>query len=192
MAGTGCPYYVSYVSSPFSLKKWFFSLVIRHEEYVTFSTLNTHFYNMKHCLKYVQKKFCHMDEDFQKLTAKTMEVNWVEKKCPSYFKIKGTSVYLLPQYKPWWGLWQSGLVVSLAGCGAALHPANCHPQDLGICGRSPGNTLSFISLENRSSVIQKQCFECKTNIIHAACAAAHTYIQHVLWYHSKGTQASVH
>lgn len=123
---------------------------------------------------------------FRSFTAKTLEVNCVEKKCPSYFKIKGTSVYLLPQYKPWWGLWQNGLVVSLAGCGAALRPANCHPQDLGICRRSPGNTLSFISLKNRSSVIQKQLFECKPNIIHAACAAAHTYTQHVFVVPLKG------
>lgn len=102
-----------------------------------------------------KKKPNPMDEDFQKLH------------CPSYFMVKRASVYLLPQYKPWWALWQSGLGVSLAGCGAALHPASCHPQDSGICRRSPGNTLTFISLENRSSAIKKTILWVKKKIIHA-------------------------
>lgn len=114
---------------------------------------------------------------FRGFTAKTLEINWVEKKCPSYFKVKRTSVYLLPQYKPWWGLWRSGLVVSLAGCGAALCPASCHLQDLGICRRSPGNTLSFISLENRSSAIQ-QSFECKQNMTRSPHCSTYIYTRH--------------
>lgn len=106
---------------------------------------------------------------FRSFTEKTLKVNRVEKKHPSYFKVKRPSVYLLPQYKPWWALWQSGLGVSLARCGAALHPASCHPQDLGICRRSPGNTLTFISLEKRSSAIQntRTTLWMKKTIIHA-------------------------
>lgn len=85
-------------------------------------------------------------------------------------------------------------MVSLAGCEAALRPARCHPQDLGICRRSPGNTgntLSLFILKNRSSAMQKQLLKCKQNIIHAAHTAGHICTQHVLWNRSKGTQNSV-
>lgn len=113
---------------------------------------------------------------FRSFTAKTLQVNWVEKKNPSYFMVKRASVYLLPQYKPWWALWQSGLGVSLAGCGAALHPASCNPQDLGICRRSPGNTLTFIPLENRSSAIKKPIL----------------WMYFILWKPSRGAQTALH
>lgn len=99
------------------------------------------------------KKFTMWMRISRSFAEKILEVNQVEKQCPTYFKVKMSAFYLLPQYKPWWGHWRSGSVVSLAGCGAALHPASRHSQDMGICRRTPGKILSFISLKNRSSTV---------------------------------------